>query len=222
MALRGELDVFALGDLLRVLASTGKSGCLHVDGDLGRGRLWMEGGRLLSVDAQRARPGAAPEEAVFELLRCEYGSFSFRSDEPVPATVTGPPLDLDLVLHGARRLLEEWVALQADVPSVDHHVVLRSALEADSVTIDSRAWTTLQAVGGGRSVAQVAGLLDVGEMEGVRRVRDLLTLGVASLVAPVGAPPPTARRRRPSDRYRPVTGATAPVTGSHATITNGS
>jgi hypothetical protein len=191
VALLGELDVFGLDDVLRVLASTGKTGCLHVDGELGRGRVWMYDGALLSIEAQRARPGTSPEDVAFELLRLERGSFTFRADEPLP--VEGPaPLDLDVVLDGARLLLDEWEALRAFVPSLDHHVVLRTALAAETVTIDARAWMTLQAVGGGRSVAQLAGVLDVDELECVRRVRDLLDLGVADLVAPVGI----ARHRR--------------------------
>ena len=185
MALLGELDVFGLDDVLRVLASTGKTGCLHVDGEAGRGRVWMYDGALLSIEAQRARPGTSPEDIAFELLRLDRGSFTFRNDEPLPTSGPGP-LDLDVVLHGARLRLEEWEALRAYVPSLDHHVVLRQQLEADTVTIDARAWTTLQAVGAGRSVAQLAGVLDVDELECVRRVRDLLELGVAELIAPVG------------------------------------
>jgi hypothetical protein len=147
----------------------------------------MYDGALLSIEAQRARPGTSPEDVAFELLRYDRGSFTFRSDEPLPAAGPGR-LDLDVVLHGARLLLDEWEALRDHVPSLDHHVVLRPRLVGDTVTIDARAWSTLQAVGAGRSVSQLAGVLDVDEIECVRRVRDLLDMGVAELVAPVGVP----------------------------------
>lgn len=192
MALRGDLAEFSLDEVLRSLAATVKTGCLHVEGELGRGRVWLEDGALVGAQVQGARPGMAAEEVLFELLRHERGTFAFRADEPVPSP-PAVPLDLDIVLDGARELLDEWISLRAVVPSVDHHVVLRSTLEAEAVTIDSRTWSTLQAVGGGRTVVQLANLLDVGEIEGVRRVRDLLSLGVATLVTPVEALP---NRRR--------------------------
>ena len=83
MSLQGSLDTFALADVLVLLASTNKTGELHVAGSRtsqpGRppeveGRLGMDGGRLVGGDVPRA---ADVTDAVFELLRLVEGTFSF-------------------------------------------------------------------------------------------------------------------------------------------------
>ncbi|MGH2685947.1 MAG: DUF4388 domain-containing protein, partial [Actinomycetota bacterium] len=49
MALQGTLDTFALPDVLRLLASTAKSGCLRVRGSRGEGEIWFESGAVVAA-----------------------------------------------------------------------------------------------------------------------------------------------------------------------------
>ena len=46
VALQGELESFAITDVLRLLSATGKSGRLEVDGDRGRVVAWFRGGGI--------------------------------------------------------------------------------------------------------------------------------------------------------------------------------
>src|SRR5258708_38445280 len=80
VSLQGSLDTFALPDVLVLLASTKKSGELHVAGtrtvgsaratDL-QGLIWVDDGQLVGFDVARSAEAA---EAVFELLRLRAGS----------------------------------------------------------------------------------------------------------------------------------------------------
>ncbi len=190
MALQGTLDTFALADVLRLLATTAKTGRLRVEGDRGHGDVWLRDGTVMASSAERAIEGAPSEEIVFELLRFEVGSFDFALDEPSPNGEQ--PEDVEVLLRDANALLSEWKDLEQVVPSLDHQVTLVDKLPGDDVTIAAEHWPALVAVGTGRSVGELASTLSLGELGVTRKVRDLVELGVIALAEPA----PEARRRR--------------------------
>ena len=51
MALQGTLDTFALPDVLRLLASTRKTGRLRITADRGSGSIWLDGGSVVAANA---------------------------------------------------------------------------------------------------------------------------------------------------------------------------
>src|SRR3954452_4303257 len=55
VALQGTLDTFALPDVLRLLASTKKTGRLHLTGNRGDGSVWVDTGDVVKVEASGAR-----------------------------------------------------------------------------------------------------------------------------------------------------------------------
>lgn len=187
MALVGKLEMFALVDVLRSLAATSKTGCLRIEGNRGEGHVWLADGDLVGADAQRALPDAEIDEIFFELLRSQEGSFQFDVEEPAAWSPEGVA-NVDAVLDRAHRLLQEWHELHAVVPSVDHRVTLRTELDTYQVTLDHRAWSTVTAIGPGRSVSQLAQVVGASEIEALRRVRDLLVAGVVSLTPPLQPP----------------------------------
>ena len=80
LALQGTLDTFSLPDVLKLLATTSKTGRLRIDGDRGQGSVWMREGRVVDADADRSVDGAPTDEVVFELLRFGSGSFAFDAE----------------------------------------------------------------------------------------------------------------------------------------------
>src|SRR5919106_1274303 len=58
LALQGTLDTFSLPDVLRLLATTAKTGRLRIDGDRGQGSVWLRDGSIVDADADRAVEGA--------------------------------------------------------------------------------------------------------------------------------------------------------------------
>jgi Domain of unknown function (DUF4388) len=188
LALQGTLDTFSLPDVLRLLATTRKTGRLRIEGDRGQGSVWLRDGRVVDVDADRAVEGAPTDEVIFELLRFGSGSFAFESDAQTPSAEHAA--EVDDVLRRASALLSEWIELEAVVPSLEHRVSLSAELSTDEVTIDADRWRSVVAVAGGHSVGEVAGALGLGELHVSRAVRDLVELGVADVDGPDAVPEP--------------------------------
>src|SRR4051795_12598636 len=93
VALQGTLDTFALPDVLRLLASTKKSGRLRITGDRGHGSVWVDGGRVVGAEAAAVPSGCPPVDVVFDLLRYHQGSFTFEVGS-MPAEPM-KPVDVD-------------------------------------------------------------------------------------------------------------------------------
>jgi hypothetical protein len=182
VALQGTLDTFSLPDVLRLLATTGKSGCLHIDGDRGRGSVWIDDGAVVAAEADRARGEASVDEVVFEMLRCSRGSFNFAAGEQ--AASAGEPVEVEGTLRRASQLLDEWRELEVVVPSLSHRVAMAPELTVEQVTIDASRWEALVAIAGGRSVGELAESLGQGELGISRMVSDLVELGVAVVESP--------------------------------------
>ena len=212
LALQGTLDTFSLPDVLKLLATTSKTGRLGIDGDRGQGSVWLRDGSVVDADADRAVEGAPTDEVVFELLRFGSGSFAFDADTHTPNAEH--PDAVDDLLRRANALLSEWTELEAVVPSLDHRVSLTSELSSDEVRIDADRWRSLVAVAGGRSVGEVASSLGLSELNVSRAVRDLVELGVADVDSPEPIPEPSRltdlpdlpseRPRRAGTRSRPT------------------
>lgn len=185
MALSGTLDTFALPDVFRLLASTGKTGRLRVTGDRGSGSVWFDGGKLVATEV--TGPGGAddgPVEAVFSLLRFTAGSFTFENDARAPHA--GSPEEMGPVLAEAENLLVEWRSIVAVVPSLDAWVTLRPTLGGADVMVDAARWSVIAAVGSGRTIGEVAAALELGELAVCRVVKELVELGLVE----VGERPP--------------------------------
>jgi hypothetical protein len=179
LALQGTLDTFALPDVLRLLATTSKTGRLRIDGDRGRGNVWLSDGGVIDADADRTLDGTPVDEVVFELLRFESGNFAFDGDDT--AASGGKPEDVEALLRRANALLGEWNELEAVVPSLEHEVTLAGDLSADEVTISADNWQSLVAVSSGRTVGELATTLGFTELAVSRAVRDLVELGVVDV-----------------------------------------
>ncbi|MGQ0616913.1 MAG: DUF4388 domain-containing protein [Acidimicrobiia bacterium] len=179
MALQGTLDTFALPDVLRLLASTNKSGRLAVEGDHGSGEVWLEGGAVVGAWAPGAGAGAGSAAVMFELLRNESGSFSFEPGAMSPAPAAA--VAVEGLLAQAEVELEEWRAIEAVVPSLGSWVTMASELAVADVTVDADQWRVLACIGGGATVAAIGDALDLGEVAACRGVKELVELGLVDL-----------------------------------------
>lgn len=217
--LQGSLEDFSLDEVLGLVASTNKTGELRVDGDRGNGRVWLDGGALVagscSIDAD-APAGTTDErpiaDTIFELLRFRSGSFSFISGIELPSDDRH---DVDEVLAAASKRVEEWTAIEAVVPSLDHVVRPADELDAETVTLDRDDWRTLVAIGEERRIGTVIERLGLDEVVGSRRLKDLverslLTVGDAP-VTESPAPTVSALSTAPTPVAEPVVAETAPT-----------
>jgi len=181
VSLQGSLDTFALPDVLVLLASTKKTGELHVTGsrtpggprtaDL-QGLLWVTNGSLVGHDVAKA-PDAAT--AVFELLRLQEGSFSFVSGTPDNPQ---PPLEIEPILGEAQAYLSEWRDIEQVVPSLSAWLCLAPEAPAAHVSMRAEQWRLIVAIGGGCEVSSLVDHLGQGELLGCRSIKELAEAGL--------------------------------------------
>ena len=145
MALSGTLETFSLPDVLRLLSSTKKTGLLALDGDRGRGRIWVRDGAIVGADADRAVEDAL-EGVAFELLRFVDARFEF--DSGAELVGDGEPRPVDDVLAEAESRLAEWREIEAVVPSLDVWARMVTEVDGDR-TVAPAQWRVLAQVGTG-------------------------------------------------------------------------
>jgi hypothetical protein len=182
VALQGTIETFALPDVLRLLASSKKTGRLRVSGSRGSGSVWVESGAIVQTDATGAPHALSNIDVVFELLRYRDGSFTFENDRHAPDP--GGSQDVEPVLVEAELQLAEWREIESVIPSIECHVRLNPDLPRADVVIDADQWRVLVAIGGGTSVSQVGDTLILGELAVSRVLRDLVELGVVDVLEP--------------------------------------
>lgn len=182
LALRGDLETLALVELLEFLASTGKSGCLRLDGDRGHGTVWLRGGAVAAAATAHA-PDAPLAEVFCDLLSFETGSFVFdRADQP---SEDGDTERVHVLLDRAQLLLDEWQELHELIPSIEVRVGLAAEVPAgEQLTVTAEQWRALVAIGGGCTISRLAAVLGLSELGVMRVVHDLVSSGMAGFETP--------------------------------------
>ncbi|MEM7142658.1 MAG: DUF4388 domain-containing protein [Actinomycetota bacterium] len=197
MALSGTLDTFALPDVLRLLASTAKTGRLRITGDRGSGSVWVDGGEVVATElASAVTQEPSDAEVVFGLLRFSAGSFTFEADATAPNAAA--PSAMEPILGTAENMLVEWRAIEEVIPSLDLWVGLRPSLDGPDVMVDQARWSGIAAIGSGAQVGAVAETLTLGEIDACRMVKELLELGLVDFIdEPAGVPAATSFEPEP-------------------------
>lgn len=175
--LQGTLDVFSLDEVLGLLSGANKSGVLNITGDRGVGSVSIADGHLVAGSASSAPEAIELSDVVFELLRYEEGSFSFDGG----ATADGDPHELAGIMAEAHSRFSEWQAIEAVVPTLDHHVLLAETLTTTQVTLSESEWAAIVATGEGATVGVIARRLGLGEFEGSKRVKSLIERSLATI-----------------------------------------
>lgn len=179
MALQGTLDTFALPDVLRLLASTRKTGRLVIAGNRGTGSVWVDGGSVVGCSATGTVADAGPVDVLFELLRYADGSFTFEGGTTTPDS--SPPRAVEALLVDAERQLSEWREIEAFVPSMDAWLSLVAELEEDELVIAANRWRTIVAIGSGTTVTAIGHTLKLGELDICRQVKELVEQGLVKV-----------------------------------------
>ena len=190
MALSGTLDTFAIPDVLRLLASTAKTGRLRISGSSGSGSVWVDHGDVVATELAPAGPLPLRDtEVIFGLLRFETGSFTFEAD--AVALDAAPGASMEPILGAAEHMLAEWRSIEEVVPSLDVVVALRRELGGSDVMIDAERWRCIALVGAGVEVRVIAETLERNEVDTCRLVKELIELGLLEKVdvsAPAALP----------------------------------
>jgi hypothetical protein len=179
VALQGTIETFALPDVMRLLASTKKTGCLRLTGTRGAGSVWVDGGAIVASEASGARHAGSPTDVFFELLRFDDGDFVFDAD--VVPDEAGKAVDVEATLSAADKMLNEWKSIEAVVPSLGAWVELAPELTDDEITIDRDRWRLLVTIAAGTTVGSLGDAFELGELDVSRQVKELVEAGVAKV-----------------------------------------
>jgi hypothetical protein len=209
VALQGTIETFALPDVMRLLASTKKTGCLRLTGTRGSGSVWVDSGTIVASEASRARHAESAVDVFFELLRFTDGDFVFDAD--VTADSPGSAAEVEPTLDEAEKMLVEWKAIEAVVPSLDAWVELAPELTDDEITLDRARWRALVAVAAGTSVGDLGDQFDLGELAISRQGKELVDAGLVQVgerpaeVSPrLDSPVAEPSALEPVDEYEPT------------------
>lgn len=181
MALQGDLMSFALPDVLRLLAGTGKSGCLEVSGPTRSGEVWLGEGAIVAGVVSDAPHAERPADVVFELLRLERGAFVFDDGAELLDEHRGEALAVEDVLAEAQALVDRWCEIEAVVPSMDAWLSLAPELPGEEVLIGARQWRALAAVGSGGSVRDLADALSLTDLDASALAKELIEAELMAL-----------------------------------------
>lgn len=204
MALQGDLESFALPDVLRLLAGTSKTGRLGVIGAERSGDVWFRDGQIVGGVVSSSRHATAASDVVFELLRFDEGTFAFEDGEEPTEPVDATPVDQ--AIEQAQDLLREWAEVEAVVPSTESWVTLTPEIEGDATTVSAHHWRLLASVAGGLTVRELGDRFEQTDLAACRSVKELVEAGLVDLGSapegrsePVEASIPAAEDREPDD-----------------------
>lgn len=175
MALQGNLDVWRVTDVLRMLAATDKTGYLRVDEEERQGGVWFRDGSISAATTDRVPQGPLVE-ALSDVLRFCGGSFDFTLDDRAPAVDRDCPVDD--VIREAQGLREEWDSLRAGVPSLDCGVELVGQIPVAKMTISAGLWRAVAAVADGCTISMFASRLGLTEFGALRVLHELMSSGL--------------------------------------------
>jgi hypothetical protein len=178
VALQGDLKSFALPDVLRLLAGTGKSGLLQVAGPEAEGELSLQSGAIVRGTVSTAPRASAPAEVVFELLRLDEGAFAFAEGEQAS---DGPAVAVDDALGQAEALLADWRDVETVVPSMDAWISLLADGVDGPVELDLDQWGLVVAIGSGGTVRDLAATRSLSDLEASQAVKHLAEAGLVDV-----------------------------------------
>lgn len=187
MALQGDLNSFALPDVLRLLAGTGKSGRLEVTGPVGSGEVMLRDGAISSAATTTSPNASDPSDVIFDLLRFDGGAFDFAEgdvDDP------GLGADVEATIGAAQALVEEWAEIETVVPSMGAWVVMASEIDGDEVIVTADQWRALAAIGSGGNVHDLATALQLTDLAASRQVMEMVQAELVVVRATHGYAPP--------------------------------
>ncbi len=183
-SLSGSLSVFAIADVLTLLAATAQTGELVVVSEASEGSLWLERGDL--VDAEVGST-ATLNQAFFELACIAGGWFSFTSGQPSAdhsastGTSSGTAVPVATVLAEVGPQVEEWRAIRELLP-LEALVTLSPDPPGEDVRIRNDQWRVLTRVGtDGHTVKSVLDTIGGDQIVGLRTLRDLHMAGLIDL-----------------------------------------
>lgn len=179
MALQGSLAELSLPDVIQLVSVSGKTGAFHIVRDGVNGRIYLKDGQIVDAIVANLRG----EHAVYEMAIWSSGEFSFTPGE-ASDQVTVHRSNANLMMEAARRL-DEWRVLSRKIPSLDLVPFFPTRDRGqDQVTLSPHEWILVTRVDGGRSIEEIANLLQWSAFDVSKLLFGMITSGLVALRGP--------------------------------------
>ena len=198
MSLQGTIETFAVADVLKLLATTRKTGRLAVSAPDVSGTLWVDESKL--VAAEDAGEESAISDVLFRLMRLESGSFTFDADQR--PTGTPEPVEIETAIDQCDTLVKEWREITVVIPSLDSALALNGDRDGGPLSLSSEEWRSVVAIGGGATFKSVITTLEGEELPTGRILkaladRDVIVVGDVGEAQAEGGPTATETKLAP-------------------------
>ncbi|MBW2039726.1 MAG: DUF4388 domain-containing protein [Deltaproteobacteria bacterium] len=168
----GNISLFKLIDILRLLTTEGKTGVLSLQRGAEKGEIYLDKGILVHAICKNG----VGEEAVFTLLTWMEGSFNFTPN--VISDERSIERDTSLLLEEGIKRLDEWDQIKEIIPSQDLVFKLSALRAPDEITLGHSEWSVLSQIDGNKTVGEIAEGLEMGEYDTARTIYKLFLSGL--------------------------------------------
>ncbi len=173
----GNISLFKLIDILKLLTAESKTGVLRLQRGMEKGEIFLDKGNLVHAICKNG----VGEEAVFSLLTWMEGDFDFTPD--VISEEKSIERDtLSLLDDGVKRL-EEWDQIKEIIPSQDLVFKLSALRAPDEITLRHNEWSVLSQIDGIKTVGEISEGLGISEYDTARIIYKLFLTGLIEIAA---------------------------------------
>jgi hypothetical protein len=183
VVLQGSLRHFGAAELLSFLCGRGESGTLNLEAGERKARVLFVGDLVVWAESTER---AQPKEAVLELFDWHAGTFTVVDSVVVPDHVTPLGLEVPALVEEAKRRAESS-GVYPD--STLFRVVDDPALQ-QQVSLTGDQFRLLFRLSAGRTFKDIVGDLGVAKQDVGERLRQLVKIGLVTVVAPETPPTP--------------------------------
>jgi len=151
MSFQGSLNELPLGDIVQLVAVSGKTGMFSLTRGAERGFVYLQNGQIT-----HARVGDLEgEDAVYALALWSQGTFQFSPGVEEKAHTINRS-NTNLLIEAARRS-DEWKVLSRKIPTVDSipSLVARQR-SSGQITLTPQEWLVVTKTDGFRSIEEIA------------------------------------------------------------------
>jgi len=171
-AFSGSVSQFKVIDIVRLLASEGKTGVLSLQRGKEKGEIYVNKGALVHAICK----DGVGEEAVFAILTWADGNFNFTPNvTSEEKTIEKNTLSL---LEEKIKQLEEWQQIKEIISSQDIVFKLSSKRAPDEVRLKHDSWSVLSQIDGKKTVGDISDELKMGEYDTARNLYKLFSSGL--------------------------------------------
>ena len=185
--LSGNLELFALGDVLRFVARSGATGAVNIYRPTEAGRILLADGEVVgaSVDTFEAGDVDGAIEAGLRLIEGGGGDFAL-DIEPVEGPVR---LSVEDFLKTVARRRAEWRKIVAAVGSLDGPLLLSPLVPegASEITLSALEWQVAVSADGQRTLREIAHEAGTSDFEVATAVLAMSNAGLLALAGQADA-----------------------------------